>query len=86
MVPMSGCNNDIRRVFMFESMKESPGEKSFWKNLEIKTLEKKFEKKSLEKMSLEIKSYVLVSWDFFPKIGWGLRIKSPEIRSQEIKS
>ena len=39
--------------------------------------------KSLEKMSLEIKSCVLDSWDFFPKIVWGLPIKSQEIRSQE---
>ena len=66
-------------------MKESPGKKSFWKkNLEIKTLEKSPNFiKSLEKRSLEIKSCVLDSWDFFPKIVWGLPIKSQEIRSQE---
>ena len=34
-------------------------------------------------MSLEIKSCVLDSWDFFPKIESGLPIKSQEIRSQE---
>jgi len=34
-------------------------------------------------MSLEIKSCVLDSWGFFPKIVWGLPIKSQEIRSQE---
>ena len=34
-------------------------------------------------MSLEIKSCVLDSWDFFPKIVWGLPIKSQEIRSQK---
>ena len=34
-------------------------------------------------MSLEIKSCVLDSWDFFPKIVWELPIKSLEIRSQE---
>ena len=37
-------------------------------------------------MSLEIKSCVLDSWNFFPKIVWGLPIKSQEIRSQEKKS
>jgi len=35
---------------------------------------------------LEIKSCVLDSWDVFPKIVWGLSIKSQEIRSQERKS
>ena len=42
------------------------------KNLEIKILDYKpnFLKSSV-KMSLEIKSCVLDSWDFFPKIIWG---------------
>ena len=35
---------------------------------------------------LEMKSCVLDSWDIFPKIVWGLSIKSQEIRSQERKS
>jgi len=50
--------------------KKVPGKKvSGEKNLEIKTLEKKSEfYQVLEKMSLEIKSCVLESWDFFPKI------------------
>jgi len=52
------------------------------KNLENKN----FGKKVLGKMSLEIKSCVLDSWDFFPKIVWGLPIKSQEIRSQGKKS
>ena len=34
--------------------------------------------KSLEKMSLEIKSCVLDSWDFFPKIVWGAASKNSE--------
>ena len=42
--------------------------------------------KSRKKKFLEIKFCVLNSWDFFPKIVWGLPIKSQEIRSQEIKS
>ena len=34
-------------------------------------------------MSLEINSCVWIPEDFFPKIVWGLPIKSQEIRSQE---
>ena len=67
--------------------KKVPGKKFLEKNLEIKTLEKSPNfLKSLEKMSLEIKSCVLGSWDFFPKIVWGPPIKCQEIRSQEKKS
>ena len=68
--------------------KKFPGKKvSGKKQLEIKTLEKSPNFiKSLEKLSVEIKSGVLDSQDFFPKIVWGLPIKSQEIRSQEKKS
>ena len=64
--------------------KQVLGKKFLKKNLEIKTLEKSPNfLKFMEKMSLEIKSCVLDSWDFFPKIVWGLPIKSQEIRSHK---
>ena len=63
-----------------------PGKKFMKKNLQIKTLEKSPNfLRFLEKMSLEIKSCVLDSWNFFPKIVRGLPIKSQKIRSQELK-
>ena len=75
--------NCMHRIYVRKSREK----KFLEKNLEIKTLEKSSNfLKSLEKKSLEIKSCVLDSWDFFPKIVWGLPIKSQEIRSQKRKS
>ena len=76
------------RLLLKNLCKKAQGKKvSGKKNPEIKTLEKSPNFiKSLEKMSLEIKSCVLDSWAFFPKIVWGLPIKSQEIRSEEKKN
>ena len=64
--------------------KKVPGKKVSGKKPGIKTLEKSPNfLKSLEKMSLEIKFWI--PGTFFPKIVWGLPIKSQEIRSQEKK-